>query len=58
MGRSMKDMTVEQLQEELTFRRQQVRMFGELEQTRKRRECLKRIACIEKLLDEKGSSAS
>jgi hypothetical protein len=49
------DMTVEQLRDELAHWRKMVRLFEEQEQTRNRKECLKEVARIEKLLAEKAA---
>jgi hypothetical protein len=53
---AVEDMTVEQLQTELAFWRTKVRVFGVLQANRNRKECLKQVRRIEKLLAEKGES--
>ena len=52
----VEDMTVEQLRHELAHWRMKVRVFGVLQANRNRKECLKRVRRIEKLLVEKSES--
>jgi hypothetical protein len=53
---TLEDMTVEQLRNELAHWRMRVTVFGVLQANRNRKECLKRVRRIEKLLAEKGES--
>jgi hypothetical protein len=53
---AVEDMTVEQLRSELAYWRMKVRVFGVLQANRNRKECLKRVRRIEKLLVEKSES--